>query len=176
VTVTTTVGLAIILPVACWLATSLRRVPGGQRVVVVRRGRVRRVHDAGLAVRVPVLDRFEHDPVGAHELPLMVRAATADGLRVLVLAEVTVSLPAPRPGTAYADPWLPAEVAAQETIARVVATWTAAELTRSALEAQRPLRHAVSAAVDDHGVTLLDLELAEVDVQLDEDVFDRGRP
>jgi hypothetical protein len=174
-TVTVTVGLVIALPVACWLATSLRRVPTGQRLVVTRRGIVRRVHEAGLAGRVPLLDRWELEPAEPHELPLMARARTADGVRILVLAEVVVSLPAPRPDTRYADPWIPAEVAAQEAIGRAVGTWSAAELTRSAVSGKRALRHAVSAAVDEHGVTLLDLRLMEVDVQL-EDLLDSGPP
>jgi regulator of protease activity HflC (stomatin/prohibitin superfamily) len=174
-TVTMTVGLAIALPVACWLATSLRRVPPGQRLVVTRRGVVRRVHEAGLAVRVPLLDRWALEPAEPREVALMARARTADGVRILVLAEVVVSLPAPRPDTTYADRWIPAEGAAQEAIGRTVGTWSAAALTRSAVSGQRALRQAVSAAVDEHGVTLLDLRLVEVDVQL-EDLLDSGPP
>ncbi|HCB05889.1 MAG TPA: hypothetical protein DEQ43_16860 [Nocardioides bacterium] len=171
--VAATIGLTLALPVACWLATSVRRVPSGQRLVVVRGGVVQRVRESGLAVRVPLLDSFEAELSEPHELPLMVRATTADGVRVLVLAEALISLPAPRPATTYADPWLPAEGVAQETIARVVSTWPAAELATAAVAGQRPIRHAVSAAVDEHRVTLLDLRLVEVDVQL-EDQLDSG--
>ncbi|HEX5090357.1 MAG TPA: hypothetical protein VFV89_21285 [Nocardioides sp.] len=169
----TTIGLAMAVPVACWLATSMRRVPAGRRLVVTRRGVVHRVHEAGLAVWAPLVDRCQVELSEPHEVPLLVRATTLDGVRVLVLAEATVSLPAPEPGTAYADPWVPAEGAAQATIARVVATWSASELATSAVAGQRSVRHAVSAAVDEHRVTLLDLWLVEVDLQLD-DLLDSG--
>jgi hypothetical protein len=166
-TVTTTVGLTLALPVVCWLATALRPVPRGHRIVVTRSGLVRRVSESGLAVRVPVLDRFVTEPAGVHEVPLMVRAETSDGVRVLVLAEAHISLLAPRPGQQYADPWPPAERTAEAAVARVVEARPAADLLRAGVVAGLPIRHAVSAAVDDHGVTLLDLDLVEVDVLID---------
>lgn len=166
-TVTTTVGLVLALPVVCWLATVLRLVPQGHRVVVTRRGVVRRVHGSGVTVRVPFLDQYRLEQSEPHELPLMVRTTTSDDVRVLVLAEATVLLPAPRPGTAYADPWEPAEAAAQEAVGRVIGARSAHDLLHPEPLEQRTLRHAVSAAVDAHGVTLLELDLASVDVQLD---------
>lgn len=163
-TVTTTVGLVLALPVVCWLASGLRLVPRGERVVVVGRGVVRRVHDSGAAVRIPFLEAYRTQPTGPLELPLMVRATTSDSVRVLVLAETTALLPAPRPGTAYTDPWVPAEAAAQEAVGSLIARRTSTDLLQRPLE-ERALRHVVSAAVDPLAVTVLDLELAEVAVQ-----------
>ncbi|GAB3199503.1 hypothetical protein GCM10027062_16350 [Nocardioides hungaricus] len=144
----------------------VRRVRRGRWVAVVRRGVVRRVHPRGLAWRLPLVERFveeAHDPC---EVPVHARATTRDGVPVLVLAEATVSFPRPVVGTRYADPWPAAELAAEETIARAVAGWSAAEITHSAAVTTRPLRRAVGAAVDEHGVRVVDLALVEVDVSL----------
>jgi hypothetical protein len=171
----TTVGLVAVLPIAYWLATAVRRVRDDRHVLVVRAGVVMRAHESGWAFRVPILEQFAYHDTEPRTLPLLVRATTRDAAPVILLGEATVSLPTPRPGEAYADPWVPAEAAAQDTISRVVSTWSTTEVTRRASTARAPLRHAVSAAVDEHGVTLLDLSLAEVHPPLVDAVLDRGR-
>ena len=163
----TTIGLAVSVPVACWLAICTRLVPRGQRVAVVRRAAVRRVHDAGAAYRMPFVESFVSVPAEPHEVPLMVRATTSDGLRVLVLADATVVLPRPKPGTRYVAPWRVAEPDAEQAVARAVAGWTTSELLSGISGFHPSLRHAVSAAVDRHGVTVHELELAHVDVLVD---------
>lgn len=152
--------------VATWATTCVRRVPAGQWLVVTRGGVVRRSQAAGLAWRLPFVERFEHDLSRPHDLPVAVRATTRDGVPVLVLLEATVSIPRPAPGTRYVDPWPAAELAAEETIARAVTDWTAAGLTQTAAAAQKPLRRAVRSTVDGLGVEVHDLELVEVGVQL----------
>ncbi|WP_296606299.1 SPFH domain-containing protein [Nocardioides sp.] len=152
--------------VGCWAATCVRRVPAGQWLAVVRGGVVRRSHVAGFAWRLPLVERFARDLSQPHDLPVMVRATTSDGVPVVVLLEASVSIPAPPPGTRYADPWPAAEVAAEETVARVVTEWSAAGLTQTASAARLPLRRAVRATVDELGVEVHDLELVEVGVQL----------
>lgn len=70
-------------------------------------------------------------------------------------------------GTRYADPWPAAELAAEETIARTVADWSAAEITHSAAVTTQPLRREVREVADRHGVEVVDLTLVEVGVSLD---------
>ncbi len=145
----------------------LRRVPRGSWVAVVRRGVVRRVRTSGLAWRLPLVEQFVEEADGPSEASLLARSTTRDGVPVLVLAEATVSFPRPAVGATYADPWPAAELAAEETIARSVAGWSAAELTQSAAVTTQPLRREVRAAVDPHGVQVVDLTLVEVGVPLD---------
>lgn len=145
----------------------VRRVPPGRWVAVVRRGVVRRVRTSGPIWRLPFLERFVEDVVGPSEAPVLARSVTRDGVPVLVLAEATVSLPRPVVGTRYADPWPAAELAAEETIARTVAGWSAAEITQAAAVTSQPLRREVRAAADPHGVEVVDLTLVEVGVSLD---------
>jgi len=144
----------------------IRWVPRGMWVAVVRDGVVRRVRTSGLVCRLPLVEQFVEETDGPCEVPLHARATTRDGVPVLVLAEATVSIPRPAVGTRYADPWPAAEQAAEETIARTVTGWSATDLTQAVAATKRPLRRAVDAAVDRHGVQVVDLDLVEVDVQL----------
>lgn len=147
--------------------TSLfRRVPRDRWVAVVRRGVVRRVRTSGVAWRLPAVERFVEAPDDLDGVPLHARTTTRDGVPVLVLAEATVSLPRPVVGTRYADPWPAAERAAEESIARSAAAWSAAQLTSSVAETTQPLRRALGEAVDVHGVQVHDLALVEVGVSL----------
>lgn len=170
-TVTALVLAAVVVLATCWVSVGVRRVQPGQWLAVTRGGVVRRSRTSGLAWRLPLVERFEADVDQPHELPVGVRATTADGVPVLVLLEATVSIPRPEPGTRYADPWPAAERAAERTIAHTVTGWSAADLTQAVAAAQRPLRRAVKSAVDELGVEVHDLELVEVDVQL----HDAGR-
>ncbi len=86
----------------------------------------------GLGLAAPVRRAVRAGPGPPHEIPVDVRATTRDGVPVLVLAEATVSIPRPVVGTRYADPWPAAELAAEETIARSVTGWSAAELAQTA--------------------------------------------
>lgn len=167
-TTTTLLLLAAAVLVVCWAATCTRLVAEGRWTVVTRDGVVRRVHAGGLAWRWPVLDRFEPEIDVRRVAPVGSRAATADGVPLLVLAEATVSVPRPVPGTRYVDPWKVAERAAEDAIARSVTGWAAVELTQTAAAAQGPVRDAVASAVDDLGVRLHELELVEVAIRLDE--------
>lgn len=165
-TATTLLLVAAGLLVLCWLSMAVARVPSGQWTVVTRGGVVRRGYSSGWAWRLPFVERFEHELAEPHELPVSARATTADGVPVLVMLEVRVSIPRPGAGTRYADPWPAAELVAEQTIAHAVADWSAADLTQAAADARRPLRHAVRTAVDGLGVEVHDLELVEVGVRL----------
>lgn len=150
--------------VVCWLISGARLVPRGRWTAATRGGVIRRVRSSGLAWRVPLVERLVDGADGTDEVALQARATTRDGVPVLVLAEATVSFPRPMVGTRYADPWPAAERTAEETIARSVAAWSAADLASSAESLAEPLRRAVAAAVD--GVEIIDLSLVEMDVPL----------
>lgn len=165
---TATTLLLLAAVVLVWAATCTRLVAGGRWTAVTRAGVVRRVHAAGLAWRWPFLERFEPEIETHRAAPLGARATTTDGVPLLVWAEATVSVPRPAPGARYVDPWLVAERAAEDAIARSVTGWAAAELTQTAAAARGPIRDAVESAVDDLGVRLHGLELVEVGIRLDE--------
>lgn len=167
-TATTLLLLAAAVLVVCWAATCTRLVAAGRWTVVTRGGVVHRVHASGLAWRWPFVERFEPEIDARREAPVGARATTTDGVPLLVLAEATVSVPRPVPGTRYVDPWTGAERAAEDAITRSVTGWAAAELTQTAAAAHGPIRDAVESAVDDFGVRLHDLELVEVGIRLDE--------
>jgi regulator of protease activity HflC (stomatin/prohibitin superfamily) len=173
-TTVTLLLLAAGLLAGCWVAACVQRVSPEQWTVVTRGGIVRRVFPSGFAWRLPVVERFEAVRDRPHEVPVGVRATTADGVPVLVLAEATVSVAPPAPGTRYADPWPAAELATEETIAGIVTGWSAAELTQTAAAARHPLRRAVRTAVDELGVEVHDLALVEVGLQIDQLVGDHG--
>ncbi|KQW45105.1 hypothetical protein ASC77_20210 [Nocardioides sp. Root1257] len=147
-------------------ASALRRVVSDQVVVVVRRGRVRRVHYRGWAWRVPVLERFEAQLALEHDMPVGVRATTRDGVPVLLLVELTIRVAPPEPGDPYVDPWPDAELAAEAVLADAVASWTVGGLPDAAAVAVRPLLRPVQSATREHGVESVRLELVEIDVPL----------
>jgi hypothetical protein len=140
----------------------IRRVAPSTWLATSRSGVVQRVRDAGPAWRLPLLERWVSGPSGPVARPLVVRGQTADGVRVLVVAQAVVRLPRPAPGTSYVDPWPAAERAAEGALSRALQGIPVAEVTGEVLELARRLRHVASAAVDAFGVLLLDLELVEV--------------
>jgi regulator of protease activity HflC (stomatin/prohibitin superfamily) len=159
-------GVLAVLVLLVVAAAALRRVIADQVVVVVRRGRVQRVHESGLAWRIPVLERFEAQLALEHDLPVGVRATTRDGVPVILLVELTVKVPPPRPGDPFVDPWPGAELAAESVLADAVASWTVGGLPDAAAVAVRPLLRPVQSATREHGVESVRLELVEIDVPL----------
>jgi regulator of protease activity HflC (stomatin/prohibitin superfamily) len=155
------------VPLLALLAvTSLRWVPSGHVLVVIRRGIVSRVTGAGLRFRLPVADRTELVEVETQELPLVVRAAAADGRDVRLLVTARVRLVAPTPLERFVDPVAAAEVAAQRVLAEAVRRLAVADLARGLTQSWPAMVGAVDAATRPRGVRVLDLEIAELDVLL----------
>lgn len=100
----------------------------GQGVAVLRRGRVVRVGDCGPVPHLPVLEEVRAWPTGEVVLPLLTHATTRDGTAVRVLAELRSELPAPTPGTTYADPVAVVEERAERLLVAAVAQRDADEL------------------------------------------------
>lgn len=145
---------------------SMRWVPAGHVLVVVRRGIVSRVTGAGLRFRLPFADRAELVDVETQELPLVVRTTTADGCDVRLLVRAYVRLVAPTPLERFVDPLASAEPAAQRVIAEAVRRLAVAELAAGLTQSWPTLVAAADAATRPRGVRVLDLEVAELDVLL----------
>ena len=161
-------AIALVLLV---VTASASLVPRGQRRVVTRRGRVRRVVEKGVAWRVPLLDRFETVLTDPYDLPVGVRAQTLDDVPVLVLVETVVTIRPPEPGTPYADPWPAAEEVLQVEVARLVSRLPVVEL-RSALRAAEPrLVASAKGLLAGLGVELGSIDVVEIDLPL---ASDRG--
>ncbi|MCD4525426.1 SPFH domain-containing protein [Nocardioides sp. cx-173] len=155
------------VPLLALLATvSVRWVPEGHVLVVIRRGIVSRVTGAGLRLRWPGVDRAEVVPVAPQELPLVVRADTADGrdVRLLVLARVTLVPPSPL--ERFVEPLASAEVAAQRVLAEAVRRRAVADLAEELTQSWPSLVAAADAVTRPRGVRVVDLELVELDVLL----------
>jgi regulator of protease activity HflC (stomatin/prohibitin superfamily) len=155
------------VPLLALLATvSLRWVPEGHVLVVSRRGLVSRVTGAGLRLRWPVIDRAEVVPVEPQELPLVVRADTADGCEVRLLVTASVMLVPPSPLERFIEPLASAELAAQRVLAEAVRRLAVADLAEGLTQSWPTLVAAADAATRPRGVRVLELELAELDVLL----------
>lgn len=155
------------VPLLALLAvTSLRWVPSGHVLVVLRRGLVSRVAGAGLRLRLPFADRTEVLDVEVQEVPLVVRGVTADGHDVRLLAMAQARLVAPSPLERFVDPLASAQAAAQRVLAEAVRCRAVADLTDGLTQSWPSLVAAVDAATRPRGVRVLDLELAELDVLL----------
>ncbi|MDP2773864.1 MAG: SPFH domain-containing protein [Nocardioides sp.] len=145
---------------------SLRWVPAGHVLVVVRRGIVSRVSGTGLRLRLPVVDHTELVEVAAQERPLVVRATTADGHDVRLLVLACVRLAAPTPLERFVDPLVAAEAAAHRVLAEAVGRLAVADLAARLTQSWPTVVAAADAATRPHGVQALDLELVELDVLL----------
>jgi regulator of protease activity HflC (stomatin/prohibitin superfamily) len=151
--------------------TSATLVPSGQRRVVTRQGRVRRVVERRIAWRVPLLERFEAALSMPHDLPVGVRATTLDGAPVLVLLDTVATILPPEPGALYADPWPAAEEVVQAEMRTLVSRLPVVELHHALRAAERSLRGSVRDELLALGVDLTRIEVVEVDLPL---AGDRG--
>jgi hypothetical protein len=101
------------------------------RTVVVRGGRIARTPARRLFAVVPVLERVREWPADLVELPLQVRATTADGGEVRVLVDLVVWVPPPRACEPYADPLPALECAARHLVVASVRSRSASALAGS---------------------------------------------
>ena len=145
---------------------SMRWVPAGHVLVVIRHGIVSRVSGTGLRFRLPLVDRTELVEVEAQELPLAVRATTADEHDVRLLVLACVRRVAPTPLERFVDPLASAEVAEQGVLAEAVGRLAVADLAAGLTQSWPTVVAAADAATRPYGVRVLDLELVELDVLL----------
>lgn len=160
------IGLALLVSAALLLV-----VPFGHRRVVLRSGTVRRVAESGLAWHVPLAEAAVQVVSEPHGLPVRVRATTADGVPVLVLAEVEVRLLAPDVGRPWTDPSSEAERLAEQVLADLVASLPVTQLRYALRGAEHRLRERLAARAAQLGVEVRAVEVLEVDLPL---ASDRG--
>jgi hypothetical protein len=111
----------ILLPsLALLVGVSVRRVGRDELVLVVRRGKVARSRAAGVATRLPGLERFVRVPTHRQVLPLVVRGRTRDGIEVLALVDLTLAVEGVPDGTPYVDPAVTAAGVAEDVLAEAV--------------------------------------------------------
>jgi regulator of protease activity HflC (stomatin/prohibitin superfamily) len=98
------VGLVLVIAAALIAVTAVRVALPGERLVVLRAGRVVRSTSRPLSVIVPVLEQTRRWPTGPVEVPVLARSTTRDGVEVRVTASCLVELTAPARGATYVDP------------------------------------------------------------------------
>lgn len=118
--------LWIAIALAAVIALSVRWVPRGHCLVVLRRGQVRRVTDPGLTWVDPLRDHVHLFALDPQDLRLVVRSVTADGHEVVLVARLWFTI---------SDPGL----AARTVVAADVTTARLAEELTAAFVADRPL-------------------------------------
>ncbi|MFT4083769.1 MAG: hypothetical protein QM638_14400 [Nocardioides sp.] len=85
-------------------AASVRLAGPGERLVVLRRCRIRRVPLGRMVLVLPGIEETRRWPTEPVELLVGVRAETRDGADVRVLVTLVLDVDPPRPGTAYVAP------------------------------------------------------------------------
>lgn len=165
------VWVLLALPFAVLVvATSLSLVPAGRRLVVTRRGLVRRVAEHRLVLRWPLLEQVSVESRAPQVLGLTVRACTADGSDVRVLVELVVQVDPPCPGEPVRRGWSPTARVVEALVAESVGAADVADLP-DALERRLPeiavRAGAVERATRVHGLRVAGLEVLLVDAGSD---------
>jgi regulator of protease activity HflC (stomatin/prohibitin superfamily) len=144
----------------------LRWVAPGERLVVLRRGLVARLHGPGPAWRLPGIEHAVYHPDEMPATPLAVRARTRDARQVFLGLEADLQTLPPDVGQRYTDPAYTAE----EVIARVVTTAVAGldvhELPGGLVSQIPRLRDEADRTTRRHGVAVRTLQIVELDVIL----------
>ena len=145
-------------------AAGIRRVPEGERLVVLRHGKVLGVRGPGLHYVVPRVDRGVRVPLRPEHLDVWFRGATADGVPVRVKAEATVGVADPvRYATAAGTPEAVGGAVAESALRSVIADRDLAELPRMIGEGDPEPLERLNRALEPWGasaasVTILDVE------------------
>ncbi len=154
-------------------AVSLRFVTRGERMVVMRLGRVAGLHGPGVVVLLPLVDRGIRVNVQPSILDLLwVTSVSRDDVAVTVNAAVTVRV---RDCLAWvlhpeSSTYRLQEVA-EVRVRRYVGQRPLADLLRSTSHDRRDLVEEISTGLRPYGVEALTVELTRVDVRLEEDLI-----
>ncbi|WP_158293949.1 SPFH domain-containing protein [Kribbella sp. VKM Ac-2568] len=116
----------IVLAVLAVLA--VRTTPSGCWLVVSRFGRVVRVADSGLVLRLPFIERCNSLPRTSLHLPITVSARTRDAVPVHLLATAVVRIVDPAVAAGCADPVGSAAGTVQTALAQLISRVETADL------------------------------------------------
>lgn len=139
---------------------SLRKAPNRHWLVITRRGRVRRVVTAGLALRVPGADECRLLPHDAQHLPIGVSALTRDGVQVQLLVTAALRVVDPVTAGALADPFGTTLAELHDLLRRLVADHDVDDVLRVRTTIER------SAWEVGHGVEVEGLLVDAIDAEL----------
>lgn len=163
-----------VVVVALLVGSVVRRVPAGGLVLITWRGVTIRTYSRGLAVRLPGLERSVVLDTGPEPLLTVVRAETADGDDVRVLATANAQLVALPTGRPYADPWAFARTAVDAALAEAVAQHHTCDLSLALPDAMHGVRAAADAASRPAGVAVTEVVVDEIEVLLALGARDHG--
>jgi regulator of protease activity HflC (stomatin/prohibitin superfamily) len=156
----TAVGLLLLL-------CSLRSVPLGERMVVVRRGRAR-LRGPGVVALLPFLDRGVRVPLGVRWYGVdRLEATTRDAVRVAVTAAATGTVQDPLRYATASNPDQAVEWVLESELRRRLAERDLAQLATAPLTGATELAAAVSARTAEWGVEIGDVQLGRVETRVD---------
>lgn len=120
--------VAGVIVLAVLVVVAVRTTPSGCWLVVSRFGRVVRVVDSGLVLRVPFIERCHSLPRTSLHLPITVSARTRDAVPVHLLATAVVRIVDPAVAAGCADPVGSAADAVQTALAQLISRVDTADL------------------------------------------------
>ncbi|MEU8226122.1 SPFH domain-containing protein [Kribbella sp. NPDC048915] len=154
-----TVILAVLVVLALITAIEPRVVPRGQWLVVVRAGRVHRVHAAGLVARIPLVEQYVWLPRAYARRQFVVSALTNDGRDVRIGAEIGLRIVEPARAAAHTDSPMDAALdEAERALAETVARYDVEHLTK--------LPGFLDLAIDVPGVEATSVAVEDIEVAL----------
>lgn len=162
-------GLAIVvgLLLAIAIGSALRFVPDGERVVVSRLGRARRVVGPGLVRRVPLLETWRAVIMQPSHVPVGVSATSLDGVPVHVRAVVASEVVDPMLICgAHPDPSVAVQVEVESELSQAVSRLDVSELLPSRPALEDTLRESLTARVSAWGMRISSVEVTEIEVRL----------
>lgn len=151
--------LALLAVLAVGAAIEPRMVPRDHWLVVLRSGRAHRVLAGGIAMRVPLLDRYVWLPMACTWRPVVITARSRDGVEVRVSGEVGFRVA--DPVAAVENALSPLDLAldeAERALARTVA--------RCDVTALAELPPYLELAVDIPGIQVAPVDLGNVEIAL----------
>lgn len=171
VLVLATIGLVVVL------VAIVRVVPGDERLVVTRRGRVRRVLGPGLVVVLPGVGGTSRVSLAPAQRALVVHATTTDQVPLTVLATARFRVVDPA-STIHAGPDGPVDAAGQaveEALDILLSTLPLAAVpaSRSLLEQHLPPQ--LTACTRRWGVDVDSLQVTGVETQVSATMLDAAR-
>jgi regulator of protease activity HflC (stomatin/prohibitin superfamily) len=130
--------VAGVIVLAVLVVLAVRTSPSGCWLVVSRFGRVVRVVDSGLILRLPFIERCHSLPRSSLQLPITVSARTRDAVQVHLLATACVRIVDPVVAGGCADPIGSAAGVVETALAQLISRSETADLltfsTRSVTE------------------------------------------
>lgn len=158
--------VAALLALAVVAGASIRVVASTERAVVFRRSRVVRVRGPGVALHLPGVERLVTVSLTSVEMPLVVSAATKDGVRVRVIATAVCRPSNPALWARQDAPFEAAALAVEEALRRELAERRLVELLQGAEVVETLLPVEVSAHTASWGGEVREIRVNDIETRL----------